>query len=535
MPEIFQIIHSQNFAEFSPFLIFFVLFFATFITEDATCLAAGTLVGQGKISFSLAVAGCLAGIFVSDILLYWVGRIFGHSLLKTRFFSRIVSERLINKASDWLNKHGVMAIFISRVVSGLRLPTYLAAGFLKTDFRKFALFFFIAAALWTPFLIGFAAFSAEIFSTNIILAFLATLILFRLVFHLSSWKNRRLFVGRIRRITTWEFWSLKIFYFPVVIYVLFLSLRFKDLTIFTAANPAIPAGGFVGESKDEIYQGLQKSPAAKPFLLNYLLLNSEQNAENNFQSATDFIRQNSLTFPLAFKPNAGERGKEVQILKDISELRAKIENLSTPAILQEFAAGIEASVFYFRYPTQPLGEIFSITEKRFPILTGDGISNLETLILQDKRAVCLAKKYFEQNEESLERIPEIGEKVQIINIGTHSRGAIFADGEWMKTPQLEQTIDEICRGYSGFYFGRFDLKAHSFDDFKAGQNFKIIELNGVTSESTNIYDKKFSLFDAYRILFQQWKIAFEIGAENRRLGVQPTKAFDLIKLVFAKN
>ena len=44
-----------------------------------------------------------------------------------------------------------------------------------------------------------------------------------------------------------------------------------------------------------------------------------------------------------------------------------------------------------------------------------------------------------------------------------------------------------------------------------GRNMKILELNGVTSEATHIYDPKFSLLDAYRVLFQQWRIAFEIG------------------------
>ncbi len=66
---------------------------------------------------------------------------------------------------------------------------------------------------------------------------------------------------------------------------------------------------------------------------------------------------------------------------------------------------------------------------------------------------------------------------------------------------------------------------------KRGENFKIIELNGVTSESTNIYDLKFSLTRAYRILFRQWRIACLIGAENLKLGTKPTSVFDLIKLI----
>ena len=46
----------------------------------------------------------------------------------------------------------------------------------------------------------------------------------------------------------------------------------------------------------------------------------------------------------------------------------------------------------------------------------------------------------------------------------------------------------------------------------------IVELNGLTSEATHIYDPKNGLLDAYRVLFRQWSLAFEIGAQNRALG-----------------
>jgi hypothetical protein len=63
----------------------------------------------------------------------------------------------------------------------------------------------------------------------------------------------------------------------------------------------------------------------------------------------------------------------------------------------------------------------------------------------------------------------------------------------------------------------------------AGRNLKIVELNGVTSEATHIYDPKLSLFDAYRVLFQQWRIAFEIGDINRARGTRPASVTDLFR------
>ncbi len=536
MSDFFQIFDAGAIGEYSPIVIFFAFFFATFISEDLACLTAGALAAQGKISFALALFACFAGIFVGDILLYWTGRIFGKNIVETTLFSRFVSEKSIEKASLWLNKNGASAIFLSRFITGFRLPTYLAAGFLRTDFLKFAFYFLLATAIWTPILVGSTAFAGQFFfSKNLFLAVVLSFVLLKIILHFSSWKNRRLFVGRLKRLTNWEFWSLKVFYFPVVIYVLFLAIRHRSLTIFTCTNPAILASGFVGESKNEIYQGLRKSAVNLPYLLHHTKLCAENSFAENLSQAQNFIAENDLKFPLVLKPDAGERGKNVEILNDFNELKASISKLENDFILQEFFDGIETSVFYFRYPFAQKGEIFSITEKSFPGVAGDGKSNLETLILRDKRAVCLAKKYLEQNAERLDFIPESGAKVKIISIGTHSRGAIFSDGEHLKTKELEEKIDEICRGFQGFYFGRFDIRARSFEDFSRAKNFKIIELNGVTSESTNIYDKRFSLFAAYKILFRQWRIAFEIGAENFQRGAKPTSVSDLIKLIFGKK
>ena len=518
----------------SPVVIFFLIVAGTFVSEDATCVAAGVLAGQSRISFSVALSACFVGIFVGDVMLYGIGRIFGRRILNIGFVSKLVSNNSLDSASRWLDERGAAAIFLSRFVTGTRLPTYLAAGFLRTNFWKFTFYFLIASAIWTPLLVGSTTFASNWLSTYVVLEVVLILIALKVAMNLFSWKKRRMFVGRLKRIVKWEFWPLKVFYFPVVLYVLFLAMKHRSLTVFTCANPAIPASGFVGESKNEIYAGLQTSAAAPRFLLQHLLLSADLSADELLDRARSFIAENDLNFPLVLKPDAGERGKGVTIIRDFAELRARIDSTGHDLILQEFADGVEASVFYFRYPDRQRGEIFSITEKRFPKLLGNGVSSLEELILSDERAVCLAGKYFEQNSERLDAVPASNEEVQIIDIGTHSRGAVFLDGSWLRTPELETAIDGICRDYDGFHFGRFDLRARSFEELGKG-NFKIIELNGVTSESTNIYDPRYSLLEAYRALFRQWRIAFEIGAANCADGRRPTSAAALARLFLNSN
>lgn len=532
-------------ADGSTALVFFLaLALATFFSEDLALLTAGALAGHGQISLSLAIAACFAGIFVGDMLLYFAGRFLGRAAVKRAPLRWFVSENSLKRGAAWLDKNGMSAVFLSRVTPGLRLPIYFAAGILKTRFLSFVLFFAIAAAVWTPLVVGATAwvssgamqmmkepmFSREFWLTLFVIVVSAFVVL-QFALRLATWRGRRLLAGTFLRWRHWEFWSLRTFYLPIIIYIGWLAIRFKSLSMFADANPAIEAGGFVGEPKQQIYEGLRESPAARKHILRYAFIAADLTQEEKLTLAENFQNDNDLQFPIAFKPNAGERGAGVFLVKTEAELKRRLEESKTDLILQEYAGGDEFGVFYYRYPSQERGRIYAITEKQFPMVKGDGKANLETLILRDKRAVALADAYLARNAERLESIPAEGENVQIIDIGTHSKGAIFLDGGYLKTDALEAEIDAVCRGYEGFYFGRFDLRSTSKEAFKNGE-FKIIELNGVTSEATSIYDPKNSIFDAYRILFKQWKIAFEIGDENRKRGAAKTTVRHLAKLIY---
>ena len=331
----------------------------------------------------------------------------------------------------------------------------------------------------------------------------------------------------LKRWSRWEFWPPYLFYPPVVAYIAYLGFKFRSWTLFTAANPAIPAGGFVGESKHQILEQLKD--AAEWLPCSALLACgglSERIAE-----AEEFMRRKALQFPVVLKPDAGQRGSGVAIVRSPEQLHDYLTHAAFPVIVQEYVPGEEYGVFYYRYPGSERGQVFSVTEKKMPVLPGDGKRTLEELILADDRAACMSGFYLSKNSERIHEIPAAGESVQLVEIGTHCRGAIFLDGGHTITPELEDVIDRIARTFNGFFFGRFDIRVPSRQDFMAGRNIKIVELNGVTSEATHIYDPKHSLFDAYRVLFQQWRIAFEIGDCNREQGVSPSTVRELVRAV----
>ncbi len=109
---------------------------------------------------------------------------------------------------------------------------------------------------------------------------------------------------------------------------------------------------------------------------------------------------------------------------------------------------------------------------------------------------------------------------------------MFLDGASLITPDLERAVDTIAKHYDGFYFGRFDARYTSGDELRAGRGFAILELNGVTSESTNVYDPARSLRAAYGTLCRQWTLAFRIGAINRKRGHRTSSIRELLRAAY---
>ena len=512
---------------------------ATLISEDLTCVWVGLMVGHGRIEFLPGVIGCCAGIFIGDLLLFLAGKLAGQVALHRAPLRWFLRPETVDLSSRWLARRGLIVIFISRFMPGTRLPTYFAAGLLRMTFWRFGLYFMLAVVAWTPVLVGLAAvlgdraFGAfEAFQRHALpVAILLGLWIFFVVkigLGLTTHRGRRLLVGRWRRTIRWEFWPPWVFYPPVVLYVVLLGLRHRSPLLFTAANPAMDAGGFISESKHAILGGLAD---AGSFVARSCLVPADASDEERAGCVRRFMEENGLTYPVVLKPDAGQRGSGVAVVRGEESLRSYLVRAHFDVVAQEYAPGREFGVFYYRHPGSKHGRIFSVTDKQIPVVVGDGRRTVERLILDDPRAVCMANRYLEAQAARLDDVPEAGCEVRLVELGTHCRGAIFLDGSAVMTEALERRIDEISRGYRGFYFGRYDLRAPDLQRMQRGEGFKIIELNGVTSEATHIYDPAIGLFRAYRTLFAQWRIAFEIGRRNRDRGVEPVRLRHLARLL----
>jgi pimeloyl-ACP methyl ester carboxylesterase/membrane protein DedA with SNARE-associated domain len=508
-------------------VLLLLLAVATLVSEDFTCIATGLLVSRGTIAFLPGTLACFVGIVAGDLLLYGAGRLIRRAWLPTRF----------RAASAWLARRGPIVVLTTRFIPGSRLPTYVAAGVLHTPFLPFAGYFLLAAALWTPLLVGVAVLYGDaapmLFADwrrwsfpLVVLSGLLLLLLVKLVLPLFSWRGRRLLRSRWIRLKRWEYWPRWAFYPPVILHILRLGLKHRSLTLWSAANPAIPGGGFVGESKWQILEGLR---AARERLPATLRLADGETPLERLQRVEGFMADHRLSWPLVLKPDIGERGDGVSIARSVVEVQRYLERARGDLLAQEYVEGAEYGLFYYRMPGEPRGRIFSITEKRLPRVTGDGAATLETLILRDDAALGMARFFLAQHAERLWEVPAAGSVIPLAELGTHCRGSAFYDGQALRTPELEAALDRISRSYEGFWFGRYDVRAESGDALRAGR-FRILELNGATSEATSIYDPAHRLGEAYATLREQWRIVFAIGAKNRDAGARPASLRELATL-----
>lgn len=512
----------------------------TLISEDLTCITAGLLAARGLIPLLFAILACFLGIWIGDMLLYAIGRYGGGKLLHLWPFKKLISSMTIDSTRRWLNRRGGLAILMSRFMPGTRLALYLTAGLFRMNVFKMMFWLAFAGILWVFPVVGLVAHFGQRFSEwliensklmlpGIVLFFLCSFLLSRLIAALLTYKGRRKLYAHFQRVKRWEFWPAYVFYIPVVFVLAWEFIRSRAPLAFTACNPGIPHSGLQGESKVAILEHLKPSGCVPRHLAI-----SEKSVEK-LQSVHDWMTAEALTFPIVLKPDQGERGKGVHILKNEAELEAELKKLKWDAIIQEYASGLEFGILYLRYPGDAKGSVISLNRKLMTSVEGDGQRTLEELILCDARAVFSYRHFFKAFKNRLQEIPKTGQHIVLADIGSHCRGALFLDGADLLTPELESEVDRIAKHFNGFYLGRFDVRCPSESDLKQGANLKVIELNGVTSEPAHIYHPDTPLRIGLKTVITQWRKAHEIGLMNSNKGAAVSSPLEIIKVLLRKN
>lgn len=524
MGKTFLTFPPPEFAAWHPIGQAAALFLATLVLEDAAALGAGLLLGTEGIGWAIAFWSCFLGIWMGDAGLYALARWLGRPWFER---SRLAKHAAgVARTEAWFQRRGLRLLVLSRMLPGARLPTYLAAGFLRVPLGAFLTITGLASSAWTALVLGLSrpigGWLQRYFDLTsngmlwIVGGILTTLSILGVGRQLPWRTWREVLSIRFQRWCRWEFWPPWLFYTPVAVCCIWLAIKYRGLSLPAAANPGIFTGGLVGESKmATLAQLMQTSPE---FTAAAALIEGKSGKER-IQALRSACAELQLVPPFILKPDLGQRGAGVKLIRTCSQAEDSIHASLAPMIVQRHAPGpFEVGVFYYRFPHEDRGHIFAVTEKLFPEVIGDGVSTIEQLIERDSRARLMRAVYLKRFDTRSTEVPAAGERVRLVDAGNHAQGCIFRDGRHLMTSALEQRIDEIAKGLDRFYIGRFDIRYSDAGAFARGEAFDIVELNGAAAEATSIYDERNSLWTAYRTLYRQWDLVFAIGAANHLAG-----------------
>lgn len=503
--------------------------FLSFLSEDAAAVSSALLVLGGPVAWPVGFVSCFLGIWLGDLGIYSAARWAGSPLLRSRWLAGRISSQTIDRLRGKFSRRATATLFVSRFLPGTRVATYVAAGLFSTSLTLFAAVTGCAVLVWVAAIFGltkllgmsalvwFAGAQSKI--TPVLFAILCVIGI--IAFARRSQLQLPLFV---RRASQWEFWPAWLFYLPVAGYYAWLGIRYRSFTLPSAANPAIPTGGLVGESKCAIVDLLRSH---SPDLVADAYLVGTGNWAKRVNTLLCILGKSGISLPFVLKPDFGQRGNGVRVIRSLPEAFDYLRQVVSPVVVQRYAPGPhEVGVFYCRLPNEDHGKIFSITEKIFPVIIGDGRHTIEMLIRMDARAALIADRYLMRFASRRDEVLPAGAELRLVESGNHAQGCIFREGDHLWTPALERTIERLA-AIEGFYVGRFDIRYADEKDLREGRNFQVVELNGAASESTNIYDSRNSLGKAYRVLFRQWRLIFAVGAANRLRHVRPISLLEL--------
>lgn len=142
----------------NPWLQSLALFLGTFILEEAALMAGALLAAAEELAVWHAVAVLYAGIVISDLALYALGRASRLSPWISRGIDRYLTgdrkASLISRGSEFLHANLFSALSTARLLPWLLIPVLVSCGVLKVGFWRFALFTLVIAGVYTVAVFG---------------------------------------------------------------------------------------------------------------------------------------------------------------------------------------------------------------------------------------------------------------------------------------------------------------------------------------------------------------------------------------------
>jgi len=119
------------------------LFEGTFIM-----ILSGVLFRFGFFNLWQLFAVLVVGYFLNGVFWYLLGRIGGHHIIEKWIKKFHVGGKIINKLEDYFTRHSNKTLFLTRITYGFGMFSFMIAGSLKMQWKKFASISLLATIVW---------------------------------------------------------------------------------------------------------------------------------------------------------------------------------------------------------------------------------------------------------------------------------------------------------------------------------------------------------------------------------------------------
>jgi membrane protein DedA with SNARE-associated domain len=115
---------------------------------------AGFYVGQGEMTFVLAVLAATLGSVAGALLLYTLARFGGRRVVLRLGKVLRVKERDLDRGDEWFDRHGGWVVLFGRLVPGARSLVSIPAGLSEMPVVRFTALTALGSTVWNCALIG---------------------------------------------------------------------------------------------------------------------------------------------------------------------------------------------------------------------------------------------------------------------------------------------------------------------------------------------------------------------------------------------
>jgi len=125
-------------------------------------LGAAFMASSGFFNVFIVLILSILGDVVSDIILYYIGLLTEKGFLpkKRKFLNS--NSNMVQVIKNSFKKKGAQIIFFTKATTGLCYVTFILAGMVRLNFKKFLLFSILGGFFWSGFVVGLGYYFGQI-------------------------------------------------------------------------------------------------------------------------------------------------------------------------------------------------------------------------------------------------------------------------------------------------------------------------------------------------------------------------------------